>query len=307
MTLATLGTIRPLTLQEQIDRLIPYFESRDDVLMAFVFGSRVSGRAQEESDLDIGVYFTPQRPGALEFESGVKYPQEIEVWHGASDATHDEVDLVVLNNVSGMIASAAVDGIPLVIKDDDLFVRYAISADVVFRGNAAFVHGYYKMSTRTRTLAKMKGYPVLTEHDKSRLETALTYLGQRLLHVSRYDEVDKETYLEDWHERDAIEKWVENLVNASLDVARSLLVSRGQTIPPTYGDTFRRLGALDDFERDDAERLGRFARLRNILAHEYFDTRYNDISELREACKDGLYERLIEFAKRRMDDLKPTD
>ncbi|MBI3442992.1 MAG: nucleotidyltransferase domain-containing protein [Candidatus Sungbacteria bacterium] len=42
--------------EEKINKLREYFEGRDDVVMAFLFGSQAKGYARPESDWDIGVF-----------------------------------------------------------------------------------------------------------------------------------------------------------------------------------------------------------------------------------------------------------
>jgi predicted nucleotidyltransferase len=43
-----------------------YFEKREDILMAFLFGSYAKAISHRESDVDIAVYFRP-RSGFLEW------------------------------------------------------------------------------------------------------------------------------------------------------------------------------------------------------------------------------------------------
>lgn len=46
--------------EQKIEQLKDYFAERDDIVMAFLFGSRAKSRSQALSDWDIGVYFTPE-------------------------------------------------------------------------------------------------------------------------------------------------------------------------------------------------------------------------------------------------------
>ena len=55
--------------EQKIERLKDYFDKRNDVVLAFLFGSHAKGApyVHEHSDWDIGVYFTPTT-GRLEWE-----------------------------------------------------------------------------------------------------------------------------------------------------------------------------------------------------------------------------------------------
>lgn len=60
--------------------LKPYFEQRDDVLMAFLFGSWAFDKQCHESDVDIAVYFRPE-DGRLELEdSEAIFESEADIW-----------------------------------------------------------------------------------------------------------------------------------------------------------------------------------------------------------------------------------
>ena len=48
-------------------KLKDYFEKRDDVVMAFLFGSFAKGQEIYDSDVDVAVYFKPKTK-AIEWE-----------------------------------------------------------------------------------------------------------------------------------------------------------------------------------------------------------------------------------------------
>ena len=63
-----------------IKKLTDYFQKRDDVAMAFLFGSQAGNRSHAGSDWDIAVYFKPEK-GAVEYEEyGREYPNEDKMW-----------------------------------------------------------------------------------------------------------------------------------------------------------------------------------------------------------------------------------
>jgi uncharacterized protein YutE (UPF0331/DUF86 family) len=71
----------------------------------------------------------------------------------------------------------------------------------------------------------------------------------------------------------AAERDFQLLVNLAVDVNLYLIAERARTTPDSYRESFLELVALGILERPLAEALGRSARLRNVLVHEYdFDT-----------------------------------
>lgn len=94
-----------------------------------------------------------------------------------------------------------------------------------------------------------------------------------------------------------MERWIENIVNASIDIAKILLAAAQARVPQTYREILLNLGTLQDFESQAAETLSRFSRFRNILAHEYLDTRWNQIAAfLRKALPH--YQELFRYTSR---------
>ena len=54
-----------------------------------------------------------------------------------------------------------------------------------------------------------------------------------------------------------LERWAENLVNASVDFARIVLASSGGRIPETYREAVRDLSIVPGFPRDDVAHAAR--------------------------------------------------
>lgn len=92
-----------------IETLKGYFEDRDDVLLAFLFGSISKAHYGALSDIDVAVYL---REGA----------NEIRLWCEVERLLRQEVDLLVLNRAIPTVAWEAIRGIPLVMKDRGLYL-----------------------------------------------------------------------------------------------------------------------------------------------------------------------------------------
>lgn len=272
---------------EKIRKIRNYFERRDDVAMAFLFGSRAKGTATTRSDADIAVYFRPSG-SALEWAADVDYPQESEVWSAVDAITGVETDLVVLNRTRPTLAFEIVRfGVPLAINDRDLYLRFLsrISFEAIDYHRTA--DEYWRIAERSASLAPA---------DRTRLIKLLTFLGHELAYGGRFSSLTQDTYLNDQTEKRVVERWVENVVNCSIDIAKTLLASEHITLPNTYRDLLLTLGGLEGFDRTVAEKLGGYAELRNILAHEYLDIRFTRIRAFIDNA-ETLYRQLANFAK----------
>ncbi|MBC7348058.1 MAG: nucleotidyltransferase domain-containing protein [Clostridia bacterium] len=86
------------------------------VKMAFLFGSRAGARARPDSDMDIAIYWDP-RPSRRQKE---------QVWESLEKALGTEVDLVDLNDCPATLAWEALQGIPLVKRDERFYLEYML-------------------------------------------------------------------------------------------------------------------------------------------------------------------------------------
>lgn len=108
-----------------LEELKEYFEERNDVAFAFIYGSYANGNATKLSDVDIAVYFYPavRRPIECE-EKNIYYPAENKIWGDIEAITKKETELLVLNRVPATIAASAIRGIPLAMNDYGLYLDF---------------------------------------------------------------------------------------------------------------------------------------------------------------------------------------
>jgi predicted nucleotidyltransferase len=107
-----------------IKALKTYFENRRDIAFAFLFGSHARGTATKISDVDIAVYFYPEKRHPIEYEEEVFYPTEDEIWSNVERILKREIELIVLNRVSSSVAASAIRGIHLAINDWGLYLDF---------------------------------------------------------------------------------------------------------------------------------------------------------------------------------------
>jgi len=133
-----------------VEKLGKYFEKRDDIVMAFLFGSWAKGHEGTESDIDIAVYFKPEN-NILEWEStDSQYESEREIWLDIERIVEKDVDLLVLNRAAATVADSALRGYPIIIKDRNLYMDFLLritSEAIDFR---QWIDGYWTFKEQRR-------------------------------------------------------------------------------------------------------------------------------------------------------------
>lgn len=273
--------------EEKIKKLKEYFSGCSYIDMAFLFGSRANGQETIESDVDIAVYFKPEW-GKLEWEAQGEYEKENEIWSDVEDILKLQTDLVVLNRAPSTLADTIIrEGIPIIIKNKKQHLGFLLAVTSDATDFRELVRDFWEIKQRSLSLS---------EQDKERLIKIYDFLESELDDYSNFKDLNMQSYEENKHLRRSAERWTENIVNASVDMAKIILASNKTRIPETYKDVLLKLSLISGFEREKAETMADFARLRNILAHEYLDMRYNRIKNFMQKAPSA-YKYLLDFTK----------
>jgi len=277
-------------MKREIKQLERYFSDRPDVLAAFLFGSQAKNTAGKISDWDIAVYFRPQESGQVEWEETDKdYAQDNKIWDDLVDILKtDNVDFVVLNRAPSNIAASVIsEGIPIVVKDRKIFLDFLLLTMRQAEDYANFVDSYYEISHRSTSLGP---------RDKEKLKKIIDFLEQE---ISFYDYFSAFSFVDyqDAHKRRDIERWVENMINSAIDIGEIILASEKKKIPDYYKDIFVQLGLLPEFPSINVEKFTGWVKLRNILAHEYLDIKWQKVNSF---VKDSTqhFREFLESAKK---------
>jgi len=267
--------------EEKIEQLKRYFEHRNDVVMAFLFGSQAEGRARKASDWDIGVYF---RRGKDARENSNEIRRDVE------RITDREVDIVMLNEASARVAWPVVNsGVVLALKDHDTYMReverLSEEADAWYQTADSF----YQISLRSASLSM---------RDRARLHEIVEFLNGAVHEYKRFRSLSQAEYMNEKDVKRSLEHWIEHMVNASVDIAKIIWASERRPIPETYHDFLIALGGIEPFNADDGcQKLAEWAYLRNALAHEYLDYRFKEISAFL-AETEPLFIALLDHTKK---------
>lgn len=125
-----------------------YFEGRKDIAFAFLFGSAARGKIREEADVDIAVYFWPEKE--VEWEAfGKTYKGERRIALDLERLLKKEIDLIVLNRARAILADEIVRrGQPIVIKDRGMYMDFLC----IITDEAEYVRNWFETYYRGRRL-----------------------------------------------------------------------------------------------------------------------------------------------------------
>ena len=132
-----------------VDILKEYFEKRDDILMAFLFGSHAREMAHRESDVDIAIYLRPEGNSLECEEFDAKYDAEDKIWLDIERLLMRNVDLIVLNRARSWIANSAIHGRPIIIKDRGLYLDFMLRVTSEAEDYREMVEDYWKIKQAT--------------------------------------------------------------------------------------------------------------------------------------------------------------
>ena len=76
-----------------------------------------------------------------------------------------------------------------------------------------------------------------------------------------------------------MERWIEGIINALIDTAKIILASEKKQMPGSYEEALVNFSSLAGLDERQSQKLASFAKLRNILAHEYLDILYGKIQD----------------------------
>lgn len=123
-----------------------YFNQREDIAFAFLFGSVAKSKVRKEGDVDIAIYFYPEKD--IEWEDFNKtYKGESKIGLDLERLLKKEVDLVVLNRTRAVLADEIVrKGKPIIIKDRGIFMDFLC----IVSDEAEYMRGWLEASYQER-------------------------------------------------------------------------------------------------------------------------------------------------------------
>jgi uncharacterized protein YutE (UPF0331/DUF86 family)/predicted nucleotidyltransferase len=241
-----------------LDLLRALSEREPEIVLSFLFGSRATGRRTPDSDVDVAVYLRHAE-------------EEDRIWAEIGLTSGAEVDLILLNSASASLVSAVFKtGIPLSIKDTELFWCLYLESTREAEDFAQFASDYWSIAQRSLSL---------TPEDRIRLIKRVQFLQEEWKDLRGFSAVTPGLFEASKARRREMERWAENMTNATIDIAKIVLASEKKPMPQSYQEALRSFALLAGMTTEEAERFSTLARLRNLLAHEYLDLLYGRIAD----------------------------
>lgn len=146
----------------------------------------------------------------------------------------------------------------------------------------------------------MKELPLRKEL-RFRLVKHMTFLENELKDYEIFRLLSWKEYNTERSKRRDVERWIENIINSSIDLAKIILTHEGLPLPDTYKATIAALSAISCFDEKNMEKLSRWVRLRNIISHEYLDIRWASVKRFVSESKPS-YEDFSKRVKKYLDE-----
>jgi uncharacterized protein YutE (UPF0331/DUF86 family) len=118
----------------------------------------------------------------------------------------------------------------------------------------------------------------LNQEFKQRMVRHLNFLEEELKDYEQFKRLTREEYLSDKDKRRNVERWIENIINSTVDISKVILTIEGMSIPDTYRGIVTTISTVEGLEGAEADKLSNWVRFRNIIAHEYLDIKWDSIS-----------------------------
>lgn len=140
----------------------------------------------------------------------------------------------------------------------------------------------------------------LKQQDKIWLIKHLKFLTDEVSDYSMFESLTWEEYRTNRSKRRDVERWIENIVLSSIDIAKVILSSEGISIPDTYREIIASLALVTDFPKEDMKNISKWVRLRNVIIHEYLDLKWTSITKFISETKP-LYQNFLKRTKNYLD------
>lgn len=268
-----------------VKKLQAYFSKRNDILMAFLFGSRSVNRERKSSDWDIAVYFNTGNN--MDLESSDLYPTENDIRADIEHITGQECDFLVLNRARPALVFSILNGGEILsIKNYTLYYKLLSKTHYEAVDFWQFIDEFWHIREKAMSLTP-EARALLIEHS--------TFLENEFADIALFKAMTYEVYVKDRSARRNLERWIENLVMASLDIAKIVLASDKRQTPQTYRETLK-IFAIEYLDPAIAEILSNTADMRNIISHEYLDIRWERIRKFISEAEQ-LYLKVIHRVK----------
>ena len=117
---------------------------------------------------------------------------------------------------------------------------------------------------------------------KESIATRLAFIETELSDFEKLKDTSWLTYQNSRDLRRNVERICENLANACIDIGKIILAGESIEMPESYRDVIRKLGEAKIIPQKLSDDLSDLIIIRNILAHQYLDLKWDKIKSFLE-------------------------
>ncbi len=133
-----------------------------------------------------------------------------------------------------------------------------------------------------------------------RLLRHVEFLAEELNYYQKFRQLTWEDYRTDDDKRRSIERWVENIINSSVDISKLILSLEEIRQPDNYKEIVQSISLVKDLGMYKADELSAWVKFRNIVAHEYLDIRWSSIKRFASET-EALYAGFLDKVKKYLE------
>ena len=100
-----------------------------------------------------------------------------------------------------------------------------------------------------------------------------------------YSSVTWEQYQQDFKKQKLVDRTVENILNALIEISGAILAEEGK-VAESYAETLRQTAQMFGLQNQEASHLAKLASPRNRLVHRYLDMKWQAITAYKEQVKN---------------------
>lgn len=141
----------------------------------------------------------------------------------------------------------------------------------------------------------------LDRAQKESLIRRISFIEAELADLGEFANIDYLTYSSNRKSGRNIERILENVLNASTDIAKVLIAGEKLELPSSYREVFLKLGEAKLLDLRLAQNLADLARVRNILSHQYLDIKWQTIRDFLDNGKQTV-ETFLEIVKTKIEE-----
>ena len=90
---------------------------------------------------------------------------------------------------------------------------------------------------------------------KHRLIKHMTFLENELKDYKLFEPLSWKEYNDERTKRRDVERWIENIINSSIDISKIILTSEEKSVPDTYKNIVKNLSLVTGFNEEEINKL----------------------------------------------------